>query len=560
MTARRYRVAAIPGDGIGPEVVGAARTVVDAAGEAFDFTVEWQELIVGGAAIDRYGTAIRDEDLAACRAADAVLLGAVGGPRWDDPGAAVRPEQALFAMRGGLGLYANLRPVTVDPALVDASPLRPERLAGVDLLILRELTGGLYFGKPSEERVTPAGREAIDTLVYTEGEIRRLVRLGFEMARGRRHHVTSVDKANVLATSRLWRKVVEETRADFPDVTVEHRLVDAAAMLLIQRPAAFDVIVTENLFGDILSDEASVLAGSLGMLPSASLGDRLTDRGTLRALRAHPRLRPRHRRPGQGQPDRHHPLRGDAAALVARRGRRGAGGGERRDRSAGRWARHGGPGPDGRHGRHDRGDPRPVGGPPRRGRRARREGRPVSDPVVLYDTTLRDGTQGEGLVLSLADKLKIAHRLDDAGLTYIEGGWPGSNPKDVEFFAEARRVTWRQARIAAFGSTRHRSNRPADDPNLQALVAAGTPVVTIFGKSWLLHVTRGPGRHRRGEPGHGRRLGGLLPRRRPRGGLRRGALLRRLQGRSGPMPWPPCARPSRPAPRRSSCATRTAAA
>ena len=276
MTARHYRVAAIPGDGIGPEVVGAARAVVDAAGAAFGFTIEWQELIVGGAAIDRYGRAIRDEDLAACRAADAVLLGAVGGPRWDDPGAAVRPEQALFAMRGGLGLYANLRPVTVDAPLVDASPLRRERLDGVDLLILRELTGGLYFGKPSEERVTDAGREAIDTLVYTEGEIRRLVRLGFEMARGRRRHVTSVDKANVLATSRLWRKVVEETRVDFPDVTVDHRLVDAAAMLLIQRPADFDVIVTENLFGDILSDEASVLAGSLGMLPSASLGARMT--------------------------------------------------------------------------------------------------------------------------------------------------------------------------------------------------------------------------------------------------------------------------------------------
>ena len=290
MTARRYRVAAIPGDGIGPEVVGAARAVVDAAGGAFDFVVEWQELVVGGAAIDRYGRAIRDEDLAACRAADAVLLGAVGGPRWDDPGAAVRPEQALFAMRGGLGLYANLRPVTVDPALIDASPLRPERLQGVDLLILRELTGGLYFGKPSEERVTPAGREAVDTLAYTEGEIRRLVRLGFEMARGRRHHVTSVDKANVLATSRLWRKIVDETRADFPDVTVEHRLVDAAAMLLIQRPAQFDVIVTENLFGDILSDEASVLAGSLGMLPSASLGDRLDRRGAFRALRADPRV------------------------------------------------------------------------------------------------------------------------------------------------------------------------------------------------------------------------------------------------------------------------------
>jgi 3-isopropylmalate dehydrogenase len=276
---RRFTVATIPGDGIGPEVVAAARAVVDAAGERFGFAVAWQELVVGGAAIDRYGVALRGEDLAVCADADAVLLGAVGGPRWDDPNAAVRPEQALFALRGGLGLYANLRPVTVDAPLIDASPLRPERLAGVDLLILRELTGGLYFGKPSEEVVTSAGREAVDTLRYTEEEIRRLVRLGFELARSRRHHLTSVDKANVLASSRLWRKVVEEMRPEFPDVTVEHRLVDAAAMLLVQRPAAFDVIVTENLFGDILSDEASVLAGSLGMLPSASLGDRLTAHG-----------------------------------------------------------------------------------------------------------------------------------------------------------------------------------------------------------------------------------------------------------------------------------------
>jgi len=279
MTTRRYRVAAIPGDGIGPEVVAAARAVVDAAGAAFDFAIEWQELLVGGAAIDLYGVALRGEDLAVCASADAVLLGAVGGPRWDDPDAVVRPEQALFALRGGLGLYANLRPVTVDAALIDASPLRPERLAGVDLLILRELTGGLYFGKPSEEIVTAAGREAVDTLHYTEEEIRRLVRLGFQLARSRRHHLTSVDKANVLASSRLWRKVVDELRPEFPDVTVDHRLVDAAAMLLVQGPAAFDVIVTENLFGDILSDEASVLAGSLGMLPSASLGDRLTAHG-----------------------------------------------------------------------------------------------------------------------------------------------------------------------------------------------------------------------------------------------------------------------------------------
>ncbi|MGZ3587686.1 MAG: 3-isopropylmalate dehydrogenase [Candidatus Limnocylindrales bacterium] len=276
---RRYDLVALPGDGIGPEVVAAARDVVDTAGRVHGFAVRWQERLVGGAAIEAYGTALRDEDLAACAAADAVLLGAVGGPRWDDPDAAVRPEQALFALRGGLGLYANLRPVRPDAALVDASPLRAERLKGADLLIVRELTGGIYFGRPSEERLTPEGREAVDTLRYTEAEIRRVVRLAFELARGRRGHLTSVDKANVLASSRLWRKVVDALRPEFPEVTVEHRLVDAAAMLLIQRPAAFDVLVTENLFGDILSDEAAVLTGSLGMLPSASLGERRTAHG-----------------------------------------------------------------------------------------------------------------------------------------------------------------------------------------------------------------------------------------------------------------------------------------
>ncbi|MGZ3632394.1 MAG: 3-isopropylmalate dehydrogenase [Candidatus Limnocylindrales bacterium] len=276
---RRYDLVALPGDGIGPEVVAAARDVVDTAGRVHGFAVRWQERLVGGAAIEAYGTALRDEDLAACAAADAVLLGAVGGPRWGDPDAAVRPEQALFALRGGLGLYANLRPVRPDAALVDASPLRAERLKGADLLIVRELTGGIYFGRPSEERLTPEGREAVDTLRYTEAEIRRVVRLAFELARGRRGHLTSVDKANVLASSRLWRKVVDALRPEFPEVTVEHRLVDAAAMLLIQRPAAFDVLVTENLFGDILSDEAAVLTGSLGMLPSASLGERRTAHG-----------------------------------------------------------------------------------------------------------------------------------------------------------------------------------------------------------------------------------------------------------------------------------------
>jgi 3-isopropylmalate dehydrogenase len=276
----RYSVMTLPGDGVGPEVVTAARRVLDAAAEQHGFAIDWQELLVGGAAIEEHGTPLRDEDLAACAAADAVLLGAVGGPRWDDPNATVRPEQALFALRGGLELFGNLRPVTVEPALVPASPLRPELLVGVDLLIVRELTSGLYFGRPSEERQTPQGRVAVDTLWYTEAEIRRVVRLAFELAQGRSGRLTSVDKANVLASSRLWRKVVDELAADYPDVTVEHRLVDSCAMLLVTRPRAFDVLVTENLFGDILSDEASVLAGSLGMLPSASLGERRTQHGT----------------------------------------------------------------------------------------------------------------------------------------------------------------------------------------------------------------------------------------------------------------------------------------
>ncbi|HSK51142.1 MAG TPA: 3-isopropylmalate dehydrogenase [Clostridia bacterium] len=276
-----YRVATIPGDGVGPEVVAAARRVLDAAGAAFGFGIDWSEHLVGGAAIDTFGVPIRDEDLAACEAADAILLGAVGGPRWSDPNAKVRPEQALFALRGGLELFANLRPVTVHPVLgASAAPVRPELLEGVDLLIVRELTSGLYFGRPSEERETAEGRVAVDTLWYTEAEIRRVVRLAFELARGRRRRVTSVDKANVLATSRLWRKVVEEVRADFPDVEVTHQLVDSCAMLLVKEPARFDVLVTENLFGDILSDEASVLAGSLGLLPSASLGERRTEHGT----------------------------------------------------------------------------------------------------------------------------------------------------------------------------------------------------------------------------------------------------------------------------------------
>jgi 3-isopropylmalate dehydrogenase len=275
-----YRIATIPGDGVGPEVVAAARRVVDAAGERFGFSVAWSEHLVGGIAIDTYGVPIRDEDLVACGEAHAILLGAVGGPKWSDPNAAVRPEQALFSLRGGFGLYANLRPVRIQPTLIASSPVRPELLADVDMVIVRELTGGVYFGERQEASGEPGARSARDTLPYAEHEIARIVRLAFELARTRRGIVTQVDKANVLATSRLWRRVTDEIAVEYPDVTLNHQLVDSCAMLLIRRPADFDVIVTENLFGDILSDEAAVLAGSLGVLPSASLGGQRTAHGT----------------------------------------------------------------------------------------------------------------------------------------------------------------------------------------------------------------------------------------------------------------------------------------
>jgi 3-isopropylmalate dehydrogenase len=274
-----YDVVTIPGDGVGPEVLGAGIRVLEAAGARFGFGFTWSEVLMGGVAIDAHGVAIRDEDVERCRVADAVFLGAVGGPKWDDPNAKVRPEQGLLALRKALTLYGNLRPVTVHPALVASAPLRPDLLEGVDLLIVRELTGGLYFGRPSEERGAAPDRSVVDTLTYTEPEIRRAVRLGFELARGRRRKLTSVDKANVLSSSRLWRKIVEELRPDYPDVEVEHRLVDSCAMSIVTRPAQFDVLVMENMFGDILSDEASVLAGSLGMLSSASIGERRTAHG-----------------------------------------------------------------------------------------------------------------------------------------------------------------------------------------------------------------------------------------------------------------------------------------
>lgn len=263
----------LPGDGIGPEVVAEGRRVLETVAGVYGHSFDFDEHLFGGASIDVHGTALTDATLDACRGADAVLLGAVGGPKWDNPAAQVRPEQGLLGLRYALGLYANLRPVKVFPELVDSSPLRPERLQGVDILFVRELTGGLYFGEPRVRDRTADGIRAVDSMVYTDSEIRRVVRLAFRLAGDRRGKVTSVDKANVLESSRLWRQVTMEVAAEFPHVQVEHQLVDSMAMKIITGPAAFDVVVTENMFGDILTDEASVLAGSLGILPSASLGD-----------------------------------------------------------------------------------------------------------------------------------------------------------------------------------------------------------------------------------------------------------------------------------------------
>jgi 3-isopropylmalate dehydrogenase len=267
----RATIAVFPGDGIGPEVTAQAVAVLEAIAPRHGLELRFVTGTIGGAAIDATGDALPAAELERARSADAVLLGAVGGPKWDDPAARVRPEQALLGLRKGLGLYANLRPVWTVPELVGASPLRREILDGVDLVVVRELTGGIYFGKPSERRTTAAGREAVDTLVYTEAEIARLLRAAFALARQRRKKLTSVDKANILSSSRLWREVAHEIRAEYPDVAYEDVLVDAMAMHLIRRPRDFDVIATENLFGDILTDEASMLAGSMGMLPSASL-------------------------------------------------------------------------------------------------------------------------------------------------------------------------------------------------------------------------------------------------------------------------------------------------
>jgi len=263
----------LPGDGIGPEIVKEAERVLKAVGEKHGHTFQTEEQLLGGIAIDEAGSSLPDATLEACRGADAILLGAVGGPKWDDPSAADRPERGLLGLRKELGLFANLRPVKLFPGFEGASPLKADRLQGVDLLFVRELTGGIYFGQPRTRETTERGERALDTMVYETYEVARIVKLACELSRGRKKKVTSIDKANVLESMRLWRKVATQVATDFPDVTLEHQLVDSMAMRLVTDPASFDVIVAGNMFGDILSDEGAVLTGSLGLLPSAALGE-----------------------------------------------------------------------------------------------------------------------------------------------------------------------------------------------------------------------------------------------------------------------------------------------
>ncbi|PZC49245.1 MAG: 3-isopropylmalate dehydrogenase [Chloroflexi bacterium] len=264
-------VVVLPGDGIGPEVVAQGVKVLVTVAEKFGHALKTTQADIGGLAIDKHGTPLPETTLNLCQGSSAVLLGAVGGPKWDDPSAQFRPEDGLLQLRKGLGLFANLRPVKVFPAMADSSTLKPEVLDGVDLMVVRELTGGIYFGKPKRRWETNRGRRAVDTLAYTEREIERILRVGFELARGRRKHLTSVDKANVLETSRLWRQIANELAEEYTDVTLDHLYVDNCAMQLVLRPSHFDVLVSENMFGDILSDEAAILSGSLGLLSSASL-------------------------------------------------------------------------------------------------------------------------------------------------------------------------------------------------------------------------------------------------------------------------------------------------
>jgi 3-isopropylmalate dehydrogenase len=269
----KAKITLLPGDGIGPEIVNATRRVLEAVASKSNHSFAFSTHLIGGIAIDETGVPLPDDTIVACRSADAVLLGAVGGPKWDDPTASVRPEQGLLSMRKALKLFANVRPVKLFRGLEAASPLKAEQLRGVDLVFIRELTGGIYFGEPKGKESRDGKRTGFDTMVYDEAEIRRIVELAFNVARKRSRRVTSIDKANVLATMQVWREVATEVGQENPDIELEHQLVDSAAMRLVTDPSSFDVIVSGNMFGDILSDEGAVLTGSLGLLPSASLGE-----------------------------------------------------------------------------------------------------------------------------------------------------------------------------------------------------------------------------------------------------------------------------------------------
>jgi len=268
-----YRIAVLPGDGIGPEVTAEAVRVLEAIGKRSGVSFAFTTALIGGAAIDATGGPLPKETLELCRSSQAILFGAVGGPKWDHLPQEQRAERGLLALRKELDLYANLRPATCFPMLVDASPLKRSVVEGTDIMVIRELTGGLYFGEPrGRTPLAGGGERGVNTMVYTTPEIERVARVGFDVARKRKKRLTSVDKANVLTVSQLWREVVTKVGKEYPDVTLEHVLVDNCAMALVQKPTGFDTIVTENTFGDILSDEAAILAGSMGMLPSASLG------------------------------------------------------------------------------------------------------------------------------------------------------------------------------------------------------------------------------------------------------------------------------------------------
>jgi 3-isopropylmalate dehydrogenase len=266
------KIALLPGDGIGPEIIAEAVKVLRKIEQKFGYRFEMETALIGGIAIDQYNEPLPEATLNLCKQSDAVLHGAIGGPKWDSNPSHLRPERGLLALRKGLGLFSNIRPASIFEGMEDASTLKPEVLKGVDLIVVRELTGGIYFGE-KYRRDTEQGQEAVDTLTYNEREIERIVRQGFQIARQRKKKLASVDKANVLESSRLWREVVNRIAPDYPDVELEHVLVDNCAMQLLRRPASFDVIVTENMFGDILSDEAAMLTGSIGMLSSASMGE-----------------------------------------------------------------------------------------------------------------------------------------------------------------------------------------------------------------------------------------------------------------------------------------------